>query len=347
MKAVVKTAPEPGCTIQSVNTPSVGFGEVLVKVKAVGICGSDLHIFEWTSGYEWLKDVLPLIIGHEFAGEVVQVGASVTQIKVGARVACLPGNPCKTCHFCQTDRHEMCSQFRNTMLGFRKSGALAEYISVPQEQCVILPARIGYAEAALLEPLVTAANAIDKSVLQVGNSVVVLGPGPIGLMLVMLAKASGCGRIIAVGTREDDYRLELAGKLGATGIVTVDGLDPVSDVLKTVGTLGADVVFEATGNPKSIEQGLAMLQKGKKMVTLGIHSSPVCLNLTNMVREGKGLIGSYSGGPLLWQRMISFMEENTHLFKPLISHTFPLNETLDAFRVCQSKKSGKVVVIEN
>jgi L-iditol 2-dehydrogenase len=347
LKAAIKIKPEPGLSMKEVAAPEPGVGEVLVKVRASGVCGSDLHLYEWTSGYEWIKDSLPLVMGHEFSGEITAVGDNVSIFQTGDRVACMPGNPCGSCLYCRTDRHVMCAAFRATMLGFRKNGSLADYITVPAAQCFSIPDDVSYEEAALLEPLVTAASAVESGNPQLGSSVIVLGPGPIGLMVAMLARASGAGQVLVVGAEADEYRLDLALKLGATDVLNVANGDIAAAVFKSIGPEGADLVFEATGNPSSIKLGLMLLQKSRKMVVLGIHPSPIQLDLTSLVREGKAISGSYAGSPGLWERMISFLAVNSKIIDPLITHRYSLEETIEAFELCLNKQSGKVIVTGN
>lgn len=344
MLAVCKTVPEPGLDIKEVQRPKPSSQEVLVKIMSAGICGSDLHMYNWTPSYYKFKDSLPLILGHEASGVVVEAGSDQCDLKVNDRVVCMPGLPCEQCLLCRNGRPELCENFQGKMLGLSRDGVFAEYLSIPEKQCLLIPKEISFDEAALIEPLVVAANAYELSEIKMGESVVILGPGSIGLIVLLLARASGAGQVTVVGTDDDAYRLELAREMGATKVISVKRSESDNETLRSKGCLDADVVFEATGSSTSVYQGLEVLKKGGKLIILGIHARDVSLNYTKLVREGKSIIGSYSGSAMLFARMIEFLKHNdSEAFSNLITHRFTFDQAEEAFQTSQSKKSGKVI----
>ena len=307
MKAVVKPGPYKGLKyVEDYPYPQYKENEVVVAVKAAGICGSDLHIYEWTDSYSWMP--LPVIIGHEFAGQVVEVGKAVTRVKVGDRVVCRPVFPCGKCIMCKEGHANKCLNFAATggSLGLRRDGGFAEYCAATEDHCVLMPDDFPYELGAMVEPLGIAANAVNDSQMVFGDNVCIFGPGTIGLLTLVCAKHRGAAKIIVCGTKKDAARMEMAKRLGATHLFYADSVDPVEEVRAITDGLGVDVAFEATGYPPVIQQGLSLVKPTGKMVTIGIHSRPAEIDCTAMVRGAKQLIGSY-GGIVAWERLINML----------------------------------------
>ena len=252
MKAIVKKERAPGITVADVEKPVIGDSEMLVKVQAGSLCGSDIHVYEWTPGYEWIS--IPVILGHEFAGDVVEVGKDFDAAAVGDRVTVYPFLPCGNCPACRTGKGDFCE--KRTLLGLTAEGGFAEYVRVGSTAKVFkIPDGMSYDAAALIEPLTVAMHAVDISDLKLGHKVAVLGPGPIGLLTLMSVRAGGAGFVMMTGTSEDEGRFKIAERLGADELIKVDEQDPVARVRELTGD-GLDIVYEATGYHGAIQQAL-------------------------------------------------------------------------------------------
>ncbi|KPV61613.1 MAG: putative L-threonine 3-dehydrogenase [Candidatus Bathyarchaeota archaeon BA1] len=192
MKAVIKTDPKPGIDVKEVDKPKIKPDEVLVEVKAVGICGTDVHVYEWVPGFEWLAKWLPVILGHEFSGRVIKVGEGVkVDVKEGDRVTSeFFAMACRRCFFCRSGRENLCPQERNSRLGLERNGAMAEYIAVPAEITHKVPNNVSYEEAALAEPTGVALHAVESAHITLGDLVAIICPGPIGLFAFQAHQSS-------------------------------------------------------------------------------------------------------------------------------------------------------------
>ena len=345
MQAVVKTEPAPGIVVTQVPVPVIEKDtDVIIQVKAVGICGSDVHIYEWTGGYEWMKDYMPLIIGHEFSGVVHEVGSAVDNVKVGDRVIAKPSQRCGNCFYCRTNRRVMCVNAAPSSTGLRRNGAFAEFVNMPSSSCIPMPENMTFAEGALIEPLGVGASGAAKAEITMGDTVVVIGPGAIGLGALLAAKAMGATTAIMIGTSRDKDRFRVAKAFGADHIIEADTTDPVKAVLDLTGGWGAKAVLEASGVPATVQQGLDMVQKGSTVVTLGIYPQPVAIDLTGLVRTTKKVVGSYAA-EMFWEPVINFVGTKKVDVTQMISEQVPLERAKEAFDKMVSKESIKSVFI--
>lgn len=341
MKAVVKTKKAPGIEVLDVPVPEVRDTDILIKVRAGSLCGSDVHIYEWTAGYDWMP--LPLTIGHEFSGEVVKVGAKAAGAAVGDRVTGMPMMPCSTCSFCQVGKGESCPN--RLTLGLRADGVFAEYVRFTAGATLFkLPENLSFEAAALCEPLCVALKAVDLSGIKPGERAAVLGPGPIGLLTLQLLNAAGASLLLMAGTSADRGRLQTAKRLGADVITEVDGENPVEKAMKLTGA-GFDYVFEASGNPRSVPQALDMVKPGGKVILIGIHSGPAQFNPTELVRGRKSLIGAYGYEPETWQRALALLSSRRIKAEEMITHRVPLAEARKGFELAASREAAKVLFI--
>ncbi|HWQ80347.1 MAG TPA: alcohol dehydrogenase catalytic domain-containing protein [Anaerovoracaceae bacterium] len=343
MKAVLKRSVAPGVSIEDIPIPEIKDNEVLVQVMAAGICGSDVHMYEGTPNYEWVAPYMPVVIGHEYAGIVVKTGNQVSTVKTGDRVACMCLSPCGVCHMCKTNRRHFCEAAFSRMMGYVNNGGFAEYSAVPEIGCVKLPDNITYEAGALIEPMSVCVNAVNDAGIRFGDAVVVMGPGPIGLMTLLFARASGAGKCIMIGTSKDTTRLELAKRFGADRIVIADETDVTEEIMKETGRYGADVVFEATGVPGLIQTGLDMLTKSGKLVAVGIYPQETKISLTNTVRGAKKIIGTY-GGDITWERILNWLSSESYYagrIQEIISNRTNINDAEAAFQRCVRKENIK------
>jgi len=352
MKAVVKKTSAPGIEVMEVPIPEVGEGEILVQVKESGICGSDVHVYEWQGGYEWLEPFLPRVLGHEFAGEVVETGPGVTMVKKGDRVLARTSRkgPCGRCEYCRTNRRHFCVEHYKTLTGWKIDGGFAEFFKTSEEGVVKLPDCVSYEEAALAEPISIGASAVNDARLIFGDIVVVIGPGTIGLLTLLMAKSAGAGRCMVCGTSQDKFRLEKALELGADVVVNADKEDLRKKVMEMTGGMGADIVFECSGASSVVQTAVDISAKVSGRVILeGIYAKPVMLELSNsMVRSARMIRGSYSGF-VAWERTVEWIASNREKARQcckIITHRTKIDDAAAAFERSVRKENIKEMFTE-
>ena len=262
MKAQIVKAPYE-MEYTEVPVPEISDDEVLIKVKVCGICGSDTSIYTG----KYAKDKLPLITGHEFWGEIAEVGKNAKGLKVGDRVAVDICITCGTCYFCRHGDGLLCETF--TQLGIHTDGGFAEYVKAPWKNCYHLPDDMDDYTAAFVEPLTAVVHASQRMNAPIASSVAVIGCG-LGLLHAQVAKARGCAPVIVIGTDADENRFKIAKEMGADYVINASQTDPVEEVMKITGGIGVDNVIEAVGNPRTYEQAFKMLRRGGKLEAFGI-----------------------------------------------------------------------------
>ena len=339
MRALVKPGPDPGAVLMEVPVPVPGPGEVLIRLEAVSVCGTDIHIERWDA-WAAANVVTPRIFGHEMAGRVVQLGEGVTRVALGQRVAAETHLVDWTCYQCRTGRQHVCQNYR--ILGVHADGAFAEYIVLPESNVWIsdtLPAEV----AALQEPM---GNAVFSVFVEevAGQSVAVLGCGPIGLMSIAIAKRAGARRVIATDIRPE--RLELAERMGADVVVDAGAADVVARIRAETDGDGADVVLEMSGSEPALHQGFAAVTNGGRVSLLGTHSHPVTLDVSSEIIFKALRVYGITGRRLFetWYQTRALLEEGLDL-SPIITHHFPLSEYRQAFDLVAAGHAGKVVLL--
>jgi 2-desacetyl-2-hydroxyethyl bacteriochlorophyllide A dehydrogenase len=341
MKAIVKTKKEPGIEVLDVDEPEVKETDVLVKVAAGSLCGSDVHYYQWLPGSRFIR--VPVILGHEFSGQVVKVGAGVNTVDVGDRISAMPSMPCGQCSNCLIGRGDSCTD--RLVPGLLSDGFFATYARLTAGANIFkLPENVSYEAAALLEPFSVALNAVDLSDFRIGYRAAVLGPGPIGLLTTMILKAGGASLIMMAGTRGDEKRLDLARRFGADLIVDVEQEDPAATARNVSGG-GLDIVFEATGNPKSVSQALDMVRAGGKVVLIGIHAALAEFDPTPMVRGRKSIIGAYGYNVQTWRRAIALISSGKVDPEAIITHRLPLIDGEEGFELAIKRDAAKVIFL--
>ena len=340
--AIVKTRAETGADYTLFEIPEMEPIDVLVKVKACAICGTDVHIYNWN---EWAAQnfiraygALPRVLGHEFSGEVIEVGRNVTKVKIGDRIAAETHIPCGQCFLCRTGKQYNCQNIRRF-----KTGVFAEYAIIPEFSAEKIPDSIPYHVAALFEPFGVSVHAASY-VRMVGDSVAVVGSGPIGLFCIVLAKAMGATTIFA--TDVSDYRLSLAKTAGADYQLNPTQVNVVSEVREKTGGLGAGVVFETSGNVKAMKQGFEMLRKCGAYVMVGLPSEPLVLDAgADIAWKGAVVYGIHGRDTFTtWEIAKNLLATKTVDIEPLITHRFSFKEFEEAFRMCKAQKTGKVIL---
>jgi L-iditol 2-dehydrogenase len=272
-----------------VATPHLGREDVLVRVRACGICGSDVHGLDGSSG----RRMPPLIMGHEAAGEIMEVGPQVTGLSPGDRVTFDSTVYCGRCHFCRRGDVNLCDarQVLGVSCGdYRRHGALAEYVAVPQHIVYKLPPEVSFVQGSLAEPVAIALHAVNRAPLSLGDTAVVVGAGMIGLLVIQVLRLSGCGRIIAVDL--DPHRLALAAQLGADEGLNPAESDVPAEVQKRTGGRGADVAFEVVGAAVPFQTALAAVRKGGALVLVGNLAPVVDFPLQAAVTRELTLLGT-------------------------------------------------------
>ncbi len=342
MKAVVKDKPQPGVTVKEMSTPGLGQEDVLIKVNRASICGSDLGLYDYTQAYAGFAK-LPIIPGHEFAGEVAQVGTGVKEFKLGQLVVAESVVSCGSCRFCRSSDTNLCLNL--SILGIHRNGGFAELSAVPEKHVHHLRNGIDLTEAALVEPLAVVCHALfDISRVKPSDFVVVVGPGPIGLLGAEVARASGTNRVLVSGVGIDDKRLQLASKLGFSAI-SAPKENPVEETLKSTNGVGADVVVVAAGAGQALLDACEMVRKGGKIVSIGIFAKPVELNVTSLVRRQISLYGTFASNWKNYEEAMNLIEYGKVNLKPLVTHRFPIDEATSAFEVAKTKEGCKVQLV--
>ena len=319
-------------------TPRIGPGEILVRVKASGICGSD--VMEW-----YRKPKAPLVLGHEIAAEVVQVGAGVDVAQVGDRAFVSHHVPCGSCRYCRAGHETVCDTLRTTNFD---PGGFAEYVRVPainvKHGVLPLPREISDDEATFVEPLACVIRGQRLAGFRPGGTILVLGSGVAGLLHIKLAKAAGAAKVIATDVVE--FRKAAARKAGAD--LVIDGREDVSSRLREAneGNL-ADLVVTCTGAPKAIAQGLASVDRGGTVLFFAPiePAAQVAIPFNQLWREEVTLTSSYGGSPRDIRESINLLREKRLVVTDLITHVLPLEKAAEGFRlVAQARDSIKVVL---
>ncbi|MCR4401646.1 MAG: alcohol dehydrogenase catalytic domain-containing protein [Firmicutes bacterium] len=329
------------------DVPVPGPDQVLLRVEACGICGTDVEIRDHGMPGE---PPLPFIMGHEYAGVVAQVGSTVDEFAVGDRVAVEVHKGCGRCHNCIMGQYTACLNFGNRKKGhaangMTANGGFAEYALNHVNTLYKIPDEISFEEAALITTAGSAFYAIDAMGGYIaGDTVAVIGPGPIGLALVQAAKALGAARVILTGTRKG--RLELGKSMGADCVVDIsEGQDPVKVVKGLTNGAGADVVFDAAGVSSSLESALDMVRPGGAIVLVAFYKGPVTVNISKAVVRNVNLYTVRGEGRRNVRRALSMAAQKKMDLKPLITHRFALNDINEAFETYTKRIDNAIKVI--
>jgi threonine 3-dehydrogenase len=338
MKALVKAKPERGIWMMDIPKPTVGHNDVLIKIRQTAICGTDIHIYKWD---DWARATIPvpLAVGHEFYGEIVEIGSEVNGFAPGDRVSAEGHITCGVCRNCRAGRRHLCI---NTVgVGVDRPGAFAEFLSVPAFNVFKLPDVITDDMASILDPLGNATHTALSFDL-VGEDVLITGAGPIGVMAVAIARYAGARHIVI--TDINDYRLELAMKMGATAALNVTR-ESLDDTMKKLGmTEGFDVGMEMSGNPQAFRDMLRTMHHGGKIAILGIPPDETSIDWNQVIFKGLILKGIYGREMFeTWYKMSSMLQSGLKI-EPIITHHFDVDDFQPAFDLMESGQSGKVIL---
>jgi len=341
MRALVKAKPERGIWLEEIDKPAIGHNDVLIQVKKTAICGTDIHIYQWD---DWASNTIPvpLAVGHEFYGEVVECGVEVMGFKAGDRVSAEGHVTCGVCRNCRAGRRHLC--MNTSGIGVNRAGAFADFISVPAFNVFKLPDAISDEMASILDPLGNATHTALSFDL-VGEDVLITGAGPIGVMAVAIARYAGARHIVI--TDINDYRLDLARKMGASVAlnITTGSLD---DTMQELGMEeGFDVGMEMSGNPSAFRDMLRTMHHGGKIALLGIPPEEMAIDWNHVIFKGLVIKGIYGREMFeTWYKMSSMLQSGLNI-EPIITHRFPLNDFEEAFQLMESGQSGKVILSWN
>ncbi|MBU2979849.1 L-threonine 3-dehydrogenase [Alteromonas sp. C1M14] len=338
MKSLVKAHREPGIWMQDTAKPEVGHNDLLIKIRKTAICGTDMHIYNWD---EWSQNTIPvpMVVGHEYVGEVVGMGQEVAGFKIGDRVSGEGHITCGHCRNCRAGRRHLC---RNTEgVGVNRAGAFAEYLVIPAFNAFSIPDNISDDMAAIFDPF---GNAVHTALSYdlVGEDVLITGAGPIGIMAAAVAKHVGARHVVI--TDLNPYRLALAEKMGVTRAVNV-GTTQLSEVMEELGmSEGFDVGLEMSGVPVAFRDMLNKMNHGGKVAMLGIPPSDVSVDWNQVIFKGLNIKGIYGREMFeTWYKMASLLQSGLDL-SPIITHQFDIDDFQRGFDTMGSGQSGKVIL---
>jgi threonine 3-dehydrogenase len=340
MRALAKTRPEPGAELIQRQVPTPGPGEVLLKMVAASICGTDYHLFSWD---KWASEIVkpPVVLGHELAGVVAKTGPGVARVKEGDLVGVESHIVDWTCAQCRAGNMHLCRNLR--VIGAHVDGGFAEYVVIPETNAIESNG-LDPAVVALQEPMGNAVHAAFVEPIE-GRTVAVTGCGPIGLCAVGIAKAAGASFVVATDT--EPYRLKLAREMGADLALGARDPDTVRQILEATGADGVEVVLEMSGAGPALNQALEFITRGGRISLLGIFPEPVAVDLSDMViQRGIRLYGIY-GRRIYdsWERTQALLRSGRFDPTPILTHRFDLADWERGFELIASRHAGKVVLI--
>ena len=336
MDAIVKPVAGVGLELRRVPVPEPGPGEVLIKVHKTAICGTDVHIYDWTPwSAEHVKP--PMVIGHEYVGEIAALGAGVTGLTVGMRVSGEGHITCGHCRNCHTGNIQWCKNTKG--VGVDRDGAFAEYVCIPEKNVIIIDPQLDEDVVAFFDAF---GNATHTALMfnLVGEDVLITGAGPIGIIACGICKYAGARRVVI--TDMNEYRLDLARKMGADAAVNVAKED-LQEVMKQQGLVeGFDVGLEMSGSGAAFKQLLSVMRNGGKVSLLGLGNGPISLDMNLIIGKGLTLQGIYGRKMDNWHQM-SYMVQGGLDLHPVITHRFHYTEFEKGFEAMHSGNSGKVI----
>ena len=319
--------------------PEIGADDVLVKVAACGICGTDVHIYHGDKGSAAVHP--PVVLGHELSGTVVKVGARVKTLQEGDHISIDPNSYCGKCHYCQIGKKQLCENLY--AVGVNRNGGFEEYCAVPENQCYLLAPSVPLKYGAMAEPLACCLHGIDRAGIRVGDTVCVIGGGAIGLMMVQLAKLSGASRVIL--SEPVAMRREIGRKLGAD-----DTIDPVheniSEAIRSLtGQQGADVVIECVGNTTAVRQAFEATKRGTTVLLFSVPKAGTFheLSLEDVYQKELKIVGSMIN-PDTHGRAVALINQEKIKLEEIITHSFPVEQLKEAILMQMSDESIKVIV---
>ncbi|MGL5742470.1 MAG: L-threonine 3-dehydrogenase [Legionella sp.] len=338
MKSLVKAKKEPGIWMEEVTKPEYGVNDVLIKIKKTAICGTDIHIYNWD---EWAQATIPvpMTVGHELYGEIVEVGQEVKWLSVGQRVSGEGHITCGFCRNCRAGKRHLC---RNTLgVGVNRPGCFAEYLSLPATNVIVLPDNITGEQASIFDPFGNATHcALAFDV--VGEDVLITGAGPIGIMAAAIVRHIGARNVVITDVNE--YRLDLARKMGVTRAVNIQH-EKLTDVMAELGMIeGFDVGLEMSGHPMALNDMMQSMNHGGHVAMLGIPPQETAIDWNQVIFKGLVIKGIYGREMFeTWYKMIAMLQSGLDI-SSIKTHHFSVDDYQEAFQIMASGQSGKVIL---
>lgn len=342
MKAVIKYADAPGATeVRDVPIPEIGKTDVLVEVAHTGVCGTDPHLHNNTSAFKFVR---PFILGHEFAGTIVKIGSEVTGFPVGDRVTSeTHAEFCGKCALCKQNNYPLCRERKG--YGFHVDGAYTKFVKVPERILHHVPDNVSLKAASITEPFCVAYKAlISNSNIRAGDTVVIIGPGPIGILSAKLAKLSGAGEIVVIGTEGDDKRLELAKEFGATITINSSDEDPLKRILSFGDGYGADLIVDLAGSSSTLKLCMDAVRPAGQITKIGWGRQPVNFSLDPLISKSVTFKGHFSHTWDVWEKCLILMGKEMIDLEKVITHELGIDQWEKAFELLETKEAVKVVL---
>jgi len=343
VRALVKYGRQNGdVEVRDVPEPNkAGPDQVLIEVKAAGVCGSDIHM--WREQQSWAVK-LPLVLGHEFCGVVADVGANISGFQTGQRVACeTAASVCGQCVYCLSGNYNLCPN--RLGYGALADGAFTSYVLARPQILHHIPDNVPFEHAALTEPICVAYNAlVEKTMMKPGDLVVIQGPGPIGIMALQIVRLRGAGTIVVLGTDADAHRLEVAAELGAHHTVNIQREDAAALVKSLGDGFGADLIVDCTGVSRALKQSMDLVRPNGRITKIGWGPQPLDFSLDPLVGKAVTLQGSFSHTYPTWERVLGLLSTGQVNLEPVIGGVYGLDEWEEAFSKMEEGHSVKSVL---
>jgi L-iditol 2-dehydrogenase len=342
MKAVVKYDNKPFATeMREVPVPTIGESDVLVEIAYVGVCGTDPHMH---TGAKTFNFNCPFILGHEFAGKIVEVGKQVKGWKLGDRVTAeTHADYCGQCALCRSNNYHLCRDRKG--YGFHCDGAYTKYVKVPQRILHRVPDNVSLKVASITEPFCVAyKSVVCNSAVKPGDTVVVIGPGPIGLLCIEMARLQGATQIVAVGAKGDDERLKLSSEFGATLAINGSSEDPLPKIMALGDRYGADLVIDTAGPAQTLKLSIEAVRPEGQITKIGWGPKPVDISLDMLIAKSATLKGHFSHTWDVWEKSLVLMGSGQVDLDRVITHELPIDKWAEAFELVETKKAMKVVL---
>lgn len=345
MKAVIKYEKQPGKTgLMEIDVPKCGEDQVLLKVMAAGVCGSDVDMWNQNIGY---RIEVPVVHGHEFTGIIVETGSRVKNFKINDRVVCeTAASICGQCYYCRTGQYNECP----SRLGFGAliDGAFSEYIAVPERILHHIPDTLSFEKACLTEPCCVAYNGmVVKSKIQPGKPAVVIGPGTIGLLCVVMAKLAGAYPIITIGRNSSAKRLEMAKELGSDMVINTTFEDARKLIDKLTSGIGIPLVCDCAGTKETFHLSMDIVARNGQITKLGWGPEPINVSIDEIIQKAASIQGSFSHTWDTWETVIKLIDAGRINLGPFSTHIYSIEEFEKAFRAMDSRETVKSIIIPN
>lgn len=340
MKAIVKKSSDPGSlAVMDMPKPEPGYGEVLVRIKATGICYTDVSILN--NAYKGRKPVpIPLIMGHEGAGIVAGLGEGVKKVSVGDRVGLEVLSGCGKCVQCIDGFKNMCADWEHA--GITRHGTFAEYIVVAADLVHVIPDDVSFADAAFLEPISLVVRTLEHARPMLGDTVAIIGPGSLGMFHLQAFKAAGASKVIVIGMEQDKKRFEIAKEFGADHIININEVNPLDAVKKMTDGLGADIVVETANSDKATTLAIELAAPRGRVVLFGLYPEAT-ISPVHLLRNGLTVIGDVALVPRQFRRAANWVRTGKIRTGPMITRRFALDDAKEAFESVRKGETVKVL----